>query len=187
MTRTLAQHPGKKMSHASLFESLEKRELLSASLPAAPTNLKCVGRSTTALTLQWVDHAGNETGFNIYRSADGTVFKKINSIGANITTYINGKLKTGAHYWYRVRAFNSAGESKATKTAEGVPLTPVNIAAPTGLAANPTSATAVKLTWLDHANNETGYVVERSLGSKGYRTVNTVGPNVTSYINGKLL
>ena len=95
--------------------------MLSGTPPAGPTALKVAQSSATALTLRWKDNANNESGFKILRSSDGTVFKQINAIAANLTTYVNGKLKTGTHYWYRVIAFNAAGDSKRSNTAEGTP------------------------------------------------------------------
>jgi len=173
------------MSNASLFESLEKREMLTT-VPAAPTNLKCVGRSASSLTIQWVDNSGNEKGFNIYRSFDGATFNFLNTMTPNTTSYVNGKLKTGKHVWYRVTAFNKAGESKSKKTAEGVPLAPVDINAPSNLKASSSSATAIKLTWADNADNENGFLIQRSMDGVNFKALNTVGQNITEYVNGKL-
>src|SRR3954469_4334330 len=97
------------MQNASLFESLEKRELLSIAGLAKPGTLKCTGTSTKAVELKWIDRATKETGYGIFRSTDGVNFKQINTVPANTTTYINGKLIKGTHYYYRVRAFNSKG------------------------------------------------------------------------------
>src|SRR5437660_9620422 len=100
---------GETMSCHCLVESLEGRCMLSGTPPAGPTALKVAQSSATALTLRWKDNANNESGFKILRSIDGTLFRQINAIAANLTSYVNGKLKTGTHYWYRVIAFNAAG------------------------------------------------------------------------------
>ncbi len=176
------------------LEALERRSMLSA-VPTAPTGLKCPGSSSTAVQLKWLDNANNERGYEIWRSTDGVNFKQINTIGENSTTYTNGKLVKGVLYYFRVRAFNDAGESKFTHTAEGIPLTPVSSAppptsqlpAPTGLSATSMSSTAVSLAWKDNASSETGYAIERSLDGTNFKQVNTVGANITTYTNGKLV
>ena len=185
---------GKKMSTANLFESLEKRQLMTTALPAAPTNLKCVASSSTALTLQWTDNAGNETGYAVFRSADGANFSQINTIGANETTYVNGKLKTGTHYWYRVAAVNAAGQSKTSKTAEGIPTPQTSqppptssLPAPGNVKATSSSATAITLTWNTDASQVTGYKIERSPDGVNFKQLNIVDGTTTSYVNGKLV
>ena len=176
------------------LEALKHRSMLSA-VPTAPTGLKCPGSSSTAVQLKWLDNANNERGYEIWRSTDGVNFKQINTIGENSTTYTNGKLVKGVLYYFRVRTFNDAGESKFTHTAEGIPLTPVSSAppptsqlpAPTGLSATSMSSTAVSLAWKDNASSETGYAIERSLDGTNFKQVNTVGANITTYTNGKLV
>jgi hypothetical protein len=55
-------------------------------------------------------------------------------------------------------------------------------AAPTNLTAAVAGATAVDLAWTDHANNEEGFKIERSLTSgSGFAEIATVGANITSY------
>jgi hypothetical protein len=158
----------------------------------APTTLKVRPNSSTALLLVWIDNATSETGYAIDKSVDGVNFKTINTIGPNITSYVNGKLQTGVHYWFRVRAFDDAGHSVSSHSAEGIPAPlvsnppPTSLPAPTNLKATVTSATAIKLTWTDTTSSEAGFKVERSLDGINFKLLNTVGPNVTSYVNGKL-
>ena len=63
-------------------------------------------------------------------------------------------------------------------TAAGAP------AAPTGLAASAVSGTQINLAWVDNANNETGFKIERKTGAGGtYVQIGTVGADVTTYSN----
>jgi titin len=66
--------------------------------------------------LRWTDNSTSETGFRIERSGNGTIFTQIATVGANATTYANTNLTTGVRYWYRVRAYNSAGASPPSNT-----------------------------------------------------------------------
>ena len=81
--------------------------------PLAPSGLSGT-RSTNRVVLAWTDNSGNESGFKIERSSDGVTFTQIATVGTNVTTYTNtGAKKT---FWYRVRAYNSGGNSAYSNT-----------------------------------------------------------------------
>jgi titin len=85
--------------------------------PAAPTNLtgaavRINGSFTQdRVTLNWVDAANNETGFQIQRSTSSN-FNNANTynVGANVTTFNQNVIRT-SNFYYRVRATNAAGNS----------------------------------------------------------------------------
>jgi endonuclease/exonuclease/phosphatase family metal-dependent hydrolase len=85
-----------------------------ASPPSAPANLTAVA-STTAnqVTLSWTDTSSNETTFKIERCSGTTCsnFVQVNMVGANVTSFTNTGLARNTTYRYRVRAFNSSGNS----------------------------------------------------------------------------
>ena len=56
-------------------------------------------------------------------------------------------------------------------------------AAPTGLVTTVVSSTQITLTWVDQANNESGFKIERNTGTGSFAQVATVGANVTTYAN----
>lgn len=84
--------------------------------PAAPSALSATA-GKRKITLSWTDNSSNESGFRIERSTDGVLFTEIATTGANTTSYTNGSLTTGTTYHYRVRAYNSAGNSAYSNTA----------------------------------------------------------------------
>ena len=53
----------------------------------------------------------NETGFKIERMTSTGSYSQIASVPTNIQTYTDTGLTSGTTYCYRVRAFNSAGNS----------------------------------------------------------------------------
>ena len=64
------------------------------------------------LTLTWTDASDNEVGFKIERRPGLTeTYAEISRPGADTTAYVDSNLPAGATYCYRVRAFNSAGDS----------------------------------------------------------------------------
>ena len=58
--------------------------------------------------------------------------------------------------------------------------TPI-VAAPTNLKTTVASTSRINLSWSDNANNESGFIVERSSGNSTYSTIATLGANTTSY------
>ena len=85
--------------------------------PSVPTGLSAAAASTSQINLSWTDTSNDETAFAIERSADGTTWTPLATVGANVQTYANTGLPAERKYYYRVKAFNGAGESGYTNTA----------------------------------------------------------------------
>jgi hypothetical protein len=75
--------------------------------------------SSSQINLSWTDHSNNETGFKVERTRHGNSFKRIATVGANVTTYTDTGLKASTTYRYRVRAYNSGGNSAYSNIASG--------------------------------------------------------------------
>jgi hypothetical protein len=87
-------------------------------LPNAPSNLQASAASSSSVSLRWTNNSGNETGFRIERSlSSGSGFAEIATVGAGTTTYNSIGLNASTPYYYRVRAYNSAGSSGYSNTA----------------------------------------------------------------------
>ena len=56
------------------------------------------------------------------RSSNGKSFKQIATVGANVTTYANTGLSGSTKYYYRVRAYNSKGDSAYSNIASATTL-----------------------------------------------------------------
>ncbi|MBN1673758.1 MAG: CotH kinase family protein, partial [Kiritimatiellae bacterium] len=129
-----------------------------SSVPAAPSSLTAAAPSSTAVTLGWTDNSGNETGFKIERSLNGSTWSQISTAGANATAYTDSGLSPATQYYYRVRAYNSAGNSGYSNTANTT--TPDTApAAPSGLAAAALSTSQIRVTWVDNSSNETQFKI----------------------------
>ena len=78
------------------------------------------GTAEAQLTLQWTDNSDNENGFKIERKTGaGGTFQQVATTGANATSFPDTGLGSGTTYCYRIRAFNTAGDSPYTNEACG--------------------------------------------------------------------
>ena len=83
-------------------------------VPGAPVNAQAVVNGAN-VNLSWVSHSVNETGFSVERSDNG--LNNFQVIGtATGPRFTDANVSPGNHY-YRVRAFNSQGNSPYTNTA----------------------------------------------------------------------
>jgi chitodextrinase len=81
------------------------------SAPIAPSNLRATAVSSSQITLTWQDNSDNEQGFKIERRVEGGSYSQIATVEANTQSYSDSGLSSEATYCYRVRAYNSAGDS----------------------------------------------------------------------------
>ncbi|MEW6039998.1 MAG: DUF1566 domain-containing protein [Elusimicrobiota bacterium] len=81
------------------------------SAPAAPSNLVITAVYISSVTLTWQDNSNNETGFRIERKVSGGSYAQVATAGANVTGYTDTGLGEGVTYYWRVCAYNSAGNS----------------------------------------------------------------------------
>lgn len=90
----------------------------SISVPDAPTSLSALGISQDSIRLDWLDASNNEDGFIIERAVDpNLIWFEIDTVGPNVTSYTDSGLPADSTYFYRVRAFNSAGSSTPSNVA----------------------------------------------------------------------
>ena len=155
-------------------------------LPAAPSSLTATAASSTQINLAWTDNSNNEDGFSIERCQDAgcSNFAEIATVGANVVSYQNTGLTAATTYQYRVRAYNTAGNSGYSNTASAT--TTVTLpAAPSALTATAASSTQINLAWTDNSNNEDGFSIERcqDAGCSTFTEIATVAANVVSYQN----
>lgn len=152
--------------------------------PAAPTGLTAGAVSSSQINLAWTDGSTNEDGFKIEQSTDNITFAQIATAGPNATAHSVTGLVPATIYYFRVRAFNTAGDSASSNTASATTLQ-APPAAPTALAATAVSVSQISLVWSEGSNNEDGFKIERCSGVNciNFTQIAQVGSNVTSFPN----
>lgn len=149
--------------------------------PAAPGGLAAVARSSSQIELRWVDNSSNETGFSVERSTDGLSFTTITNLPANSVSFVNGFLAAGTVFHYRVRAFNTGGNSQFSNQVSAQTLLVPR--PPSEARALPLSGTAVRVQWRDNSVFEVEFQVERRGPSGGFARVGTTPQNGTSFVD----
>ncbi|MBI2761147.1 MAG: fibronectin type III domain-containing protein [Chloroflexi bacterium] len=131
--------------------------------PAAPTSLTAAA-SGTSIALTWMHDGQNVSGFKVYRlNTSSILYELISTVGAQDRTYTDGSLAAGVMYSYRVKAFNSSGESAFSNTA-----TATTGNGGTSLAVSPTSvqpSQAVTASWSNFSPTRSNWISLHATGA----------------------
>ena len=152
-----------------------------ANEPDAPSDVGVGAVSTSETSLNWTDNADDESGFKIKRATvSGGPHSHIATVAADAESYTDTGLNDGTTYYYRVCAFNAAGNSTDSNEDEAATL----LAAPSGLSATAVSSSRIDLSWTDNSSAESGYRIEQKTGSGGsYTEIAVVDADVATYSN----
>lgn len=88
-----------------------------AALPTTPTNPAATATGADAITVTW-DDVGDETGYRVERSPDGsTGWTDVSgTLPADTTSYGDTGLTADTEYFYRVSSVNAVGSSAPSST-----------------------------------------------------------------------
>jgi hypothetical protein len=92
--------------------ALGTSELITTSLPAAPSNLQVTMKDATTVFLTWQDNSTNETGFVVY---DGSLW--ITTTDQNVNSNTIENLIPNSSHCYQVIAYNENGNSELSNEA----------------------------------------------------------------------
>jgi hypothetical protein len=137
--------------------------------------------SFNEIDLVWTDNADNATGYVVEQSIDGVTWTPIATLSGNATAYQNVGLSGSTGYQYQVFAVNGIVSSSLSNSVSAT--TPLAVpSAPTGMQAYAVAYNQVYLAWKDNADNETGYVIERSGdGGSHWATIAALAPDAGTY------
>jgi titin len=136
--------------------------------PVAPSGLSASTTSSDSIFLTWNDNSNIEDSFIVESSAaSNNQYSLITTLMANTTSFSHTGLNDTTTYYYRVYAHNDHGDSDFSNEAFATTYEPPVVApsAPENLTATPITSDSISLSWVDTSNDETGFIVERSLTS----------------------
>jgi fibronectin type 3 domain-containing protein len=144
--------------------------------PSAPTGLTAALVVGPGASLAWTASNDNVgvTGYVVFRNA-----VQIASVGPSPTTYTDSPLPGAGTFTYTVKATDAAGNMSAASNPRSVSITDMTPpTAPSGLAATPSAATEIDLTW-SASTDDVG--VARYLVYRGASQIGTVTAPTTRY------
>lgn len=151
-------------------------------VPSAPANLKASSLAYNSIKLSWSQVAG-ANGYIVYRyNPAQKTYESIKTL--KTTVFINTGLTTGKFYYFKARAYRTAGGKNIFSTMSGsvnakpVPAAPGSVSAAA-------SNTSVKISW-SAVSGATGYVVYRyNASNKSYDRVKVT--RSTNFVNTSLV
>ena len=153
-------------------------------IPKAPTGLAANAVSSRKIMLRWTDKSSNEDGFKIERKKRGCnssyEYTQIATVSGD-NKYEDKNFEPDSQYSYRVKAYNSYGNSEysncgtTTASPSGTPSAPVN------LVATYASSSRVDLTWDEWSSTVTEFEIYRKVGSGSWELLETLASTFTEY------
>jgi fibronectin type 3 domain-containing protein len=153
--------------------------------PAAPTNLAATPQNGPQVSLTWNNNSANDAGFHIDRATDALFSQNLTTLTApastaTTVTFVDQSISPAATYYYRVRSFNSAGETGNSNVVSAV--IPAAPATPSNGHATLITTTEVDLAWTNNATNAANYKIFRKTGTGGtFNQIAILPANATSY------
>jgi hypothetical protein len=159
--------------------------------PTAPSSLTASATAYNSVTVRWADNSNDETGFRLERSRNGVDFTEIATLGAGTTSFVDNGVAASSSYYYKVRAYNSNGNSSYSNTGSvTTPALPAPApAAPASIAAVNDGDGSATVSWVDASTNERGFEIRREKWDAkrsrwgGLTTVGTLPSNLTSLVD----
>lgn len=144
--------------------------------PPPATNVNASFGDNSWVSVIWTSPTSAVNGLRMERSTsvDGP-WTTLALMDAAATSYTDFNVTIEQLYCYRVSSIAAAGETPSTADCTVKPNAPTNVAAV------PTDAQSVVVSWADNSKVESEYEVQRSLDGYSVQATATVGANVTTY------
>jgi hypothetical protein len=147
--------------------------------PNAPSALGGSPATATSIGLNWTNNAANQSGFHLDRATDAAFTQNLvtQTLPATPFTFTDSAigLAPGSSYYYRIRAFNSAGDSGNSNAINiSIPVAPPK---PSNQSITDVTTTEIDIVWQDNAGHAaTEYDILRAVNHGSFLQVATLPP-----------
>ncbi len=147
--------------------------------PNAPSGLGATPATATSISLTWSSNSTNQTGFHLDRATDAAFTQNLITEtlpgSPNSFTDTATGLAPGNTYYYRIRAFNTAGDSANSNVASvTIPSAPPK---PTDQEITDVTTTEIDIQWQDNAGHAAnGYYILRSVNQGAFTQYASLPP-----------
>jgi fibronectin type 3 domain-containing protein len=138
------------------------------SAPSAPTSVTATAQSSSSISVSWNSVSG-ASGYRVYRATSS--YGSYSQIASPTTTsYTNTGLSASTTYYYKVSAYNSAGESAqssydyATTSSSSSSGDSTKPSTPTGVKATVQSSSSISVSW-NSVSGAISYKIYRGLSA----------------------
>jgi fibronectin type 3 domain-containing protein len=147
--------------------------------PNAPSGLGATPASATSVNVNWTNNATNQTGFHLDRATDlgftqNLITQNLPASPNSFTDTATG-LAPGSTFYYRLGAYNAAGDSANSNVATvTIPLAPPK---PTNQQVTNVTTSEIDMSWQDNAGHQAdGYKILRAVNHGTFSQVATLPP-----------
>ena len=147
--------------------------------PGVPSGLGATPASATSVNVNWTNNGASASGFYLDRATDAAftqnlINETLSTTGNTYTDVATG-LAPGSTFYYRIRAFNSAGTSGNSNSASvTIPVAPPK---PTAQTITNVKSDEIDMSWQDNAGHAAdGYKILRAVNHGSFVLVATLPP-----------
>lgn len=156
-------------------------EYIGAPAPESASNLQVASTSASSVSLIWQDNAEAETGFIIQRRGTGDPeFVQVAQTLPDVVRYTDAGLTAASAYTYRVIATTGLDAEPSnevvaqTQSVDRAPNTP------SLTSVTPLSPSSLRIEWVDTADNEVQFRIERQESGQSWSTAATLPAGSTT-------
>ncbi len=154
-------------------------------VPPAPTNLSFIRNNDLTAELSWDDNSSFEYGYILEKKTISSNYQLLDTIQADVTTYLDSQDSLQTIYNFRVRAFNPTGNSPYSNEVTiyhplEIPPSPANLYISSQIGIFPV------LTWSDNSVYEDGFILERSENGSGFIPIKLLPVNSIATVDSSL-
>lgn len=144
-------------------------------------SIKATAISSRSVNIEWRNFLYS-VNYTIQRKKFGeTDFTDLITLSSPAITYTNTGLDPTTEYIYRIKVENYFTDEVSAST---LPVSPPN--QPSSLYGKNIGKNSITIKWTDNSNNETGFIVERSLNGVNFTQIASLSRNITEYTNNSL-